>query len=125
MACSPCSGPDDRELLTVWRRLVRRRGFTSVLWRRGRAWGTRAASGSPPIEEEQMSESIVQPESLILITVEEAARRLSVGRSHLYRLMQSGSLRSRRIGGCRRIAVTDLEAFAAALPDDRPTWRRR
>ena len=71
-----------------------------------------------------MSELDTQPETVLLITVEEAARRLAVGRSHLYRLLQSGALRSRRIGGCRRIALTDLDAFVAALPDDRPTWRR-
>ena len=72
-----------------------------------------------------MSELAPSVDQRVLITVEEAARRLAIGRSHLYRLLQSGALRSRRIGSSRRIVVSDLEAFAAALPDDVPTSRRR
>jgi excisionase family DNA binding protein len=47
----------------------------------------------------------------LLITVEEGARRLSIGRSHLYKHLQSGALRSLLIGRSRRVAVADLDRF--------------
>jgi excisionase family DNA binding protein len=47
----------------------------------------------------------------LLVTVDEAARRLSIGRSHLYEYLLRGSLRSVRIGRSRRIASRDLQAF--------------
>lgn len=51
----------------------------------------------------------------ILITVDEAARRLSIGRSHVYAQMQRGLLRSVRIGRSRRILEHDLDAFVNEL----------
>jgi excisionase family DNA binding protein len=54
----------------------------------------------------------------LLVTVEEAARRLSIGRSHLYEHLLRGTLRSVRIGRSRRIASRDLEAFIEALLND-------
>jgi len=51
-----------------------------------------------------------EPTSL-LVTVDEAARRLSIGRSHIYEQIQRGTLRSIRIGRSRRILNRDLEAF--------------
>jgi excisionase family DNA binding protein len=50
----------------------------------------------------------------ILLKPEEAARRLAVSRATLYRLLASGQLRSVRLGGGRRVRVSDLEALAAA-----------
>ena len=64
----------------------------------------------------------------LLLTVEEAARRLSIGRSHLYEHLLRGSLRSVRIGRSRRIASRDLEAFIEGLlqdPADTPTVNSR
>jgi len=54
----------------------------------------------------------------LLVTVDEAARRLSIGRSHLYEHLQCGTLRSVRIGRSRRIAARDLQAFIEGLPED-------
>lgn len=54
----------------------------------------------------------------LLVTVDEAARRLSIGRSHLYEFLLRGSLRSVRIGRSRRIASRDLEAFIDQLLQD-------
>jgi excisionase family DNA binding protein len=51
----------------------------------------------------------------LLITVEEAARRLSIGRSHAYAFVAGGELRSVRIGRCRRIRVSDLDSFIERL----------
>ena len=62
--------------------------------------------------------------SRLLLTIEEAARRLSIGRSHIYELMQRGGLRSVRMGRSRRILNTDLEAFIDRIlngRDDLPT----
>ena len=50
-----------------------------------------------------------------LLTIDEAARRLSIGRSHIYQQMQVGKLRSVHIGRSRRILETDLEAFVNEL----------
>lgn len=47
----------------------------------------------------------------LLITIDEAARRLSIGRSHVYQQLQRGGLRSVRIGRSRRILEQDLQAF--------------
>jgi len=61
--------------------------------------------------------------SRLLVTIEEAARRLSIGRSHIYEQMQRGALRSVHIGRSRRILTTDLEAFIEQLingQDDPP-----
>ena len=61
--------------------------------------------------------------SRLLLTIEEAARRLSIGRSHIYELMQRGGLRSVRIGRSRRILNTDLQAFIDQIlngPNDLP-----
>ncbi len=51
----------------------------------------------------------------LLVSVEEAARRLSIGRSHLYGYLLRGSLPSVRIGRSRRIASRDLDAFVERL----------
>ncbi len=54
----------------------------------------------------------------LLVTVDDAARRLSIGRSHLYEYLLRGSLRSIRIGRSRRIAARDLQAFIDQLFQD-------
>lgn len=53
----------------------------------------------------------------VLITVVEAARRLSIARSHIYKHLQRGTLPSVYIGRSRRILVSDLEAFVERLRD--------
>ncbi len=59
-----------------------------------------------------------EPEpAALLVTIDEAARRLSIGRSHIYEVMRRGRLRSVRIGGSRRILERDLEAFVGQLLD--------
>lgn len=51
----------------------------------------------------------------LLLTPEEAAEALSIGRSKLYELLAHGTLRSVTIGACRRVARTDLDAFVERL----------
>ena len=57
-------------------------------------------------------------EDALLLTPEEAARRLSVGRTTVYALMTSGELLSVNIGRCRRVPVSSLRSFVARLVDN-------
>jgi excisionase family DNA binding protein len=51
----------------------------------------------------------------LLLRVEEAAKRLNIGRSLAYRFIKSGELRSVRIAGARRVLVADVEEFVQQL----------
>jgi excisionase family DNA binding protein len=51
----------------------------------------------------------------LLLTPEEAAERLSVGRSRIFELIASGRLRSVRLGASRRIPTTALVEFVDEL----------
>jgi excisionase family DNA binding protein len=58
-----------------------------------------------------------------LLTVEQARERLQISRGVIYRLINSGELRSICIGQLRRIPVEALDEFvarelAASQPDD-------
>lgn len=51
----------------------------------------------------------------LLFTPEEAAERLSIGRSRIFELISSGRLRSVRIGVSRRIPAAALTEFVNEL----------
>lgn len=51
----------------------------------------------------------------LLVTPEEAAERLRVGRSKVYELIRLGELRSLKIGGSRRITTEALAEFVERL----------
>jgi excisionase family DNA binding protein len=51
----------------------------------------------------------------VLLTVEEAAERLSIGRTKVYELLRAGVLESVTIGRCRRIPVWALEPFVVRI----------
>ena len=53
--------------------------------------------------------------SVILLTAEEAAQTLRIGRSKVYELMRTGSIRSIKIGGSRRISAAALAEFVATM----------
>jgi len=55
-----------------------------------------------------------QPDGLLL-TVEEAAKRLRLGRTLVYRLISSGELESVTVGRLRRIPAECLAEYVAAL----------
>jgi excisionase family DNA binding protein len=50
-----------------------------------------------------------------LLTVEEAAARLSIGRTLMYELISTGAVESVTIGRLRRVRPIDLETFVAGL----------
>ncbi len=51
----------------------------------------------------------------IVLTVEEAAERLGVGRTLLYALVRSGDIESIAIGRLRRIPLDALDEFVSRL----------
>ena len=51
----------------------------------------------------------------LLLTVEEAARRLRVGRTIAYRLISTGDLESVKVGRSRRVPAECLSEYVAAL----------
>ena len=55
---------------------------------------------------------------VLLLTAEEAALALRVGRSKVYELMRAGVLRSVKIGGSRRISAAALAEYVKALERD-------
>ena len=56
-----------------------------------------------------------QPEPPVLVTVEEAARRLSIGRTATYMLVLRGELESVKIGRTRRVVVTSIDDYVSKL----------
>jgi excisionase family DNA binding protein len=51
----------------------------------------------------------------MLLTIQEAAHRIGLGRTFTYDLIRRGELRSLKIGGARRVAVADIEDFVERL----------
>lgn len=64
------------------------------------------------------------PDDQLLVTPEEAARRLSLGRTTIYELMASGELQSVSVGRCRRVPVSELRSFVERLVDGTVGERR-
>lgn len=54
----------------------------------------------------------------VLLTVEEAAARLNLGRTSVFGLIKQGKLDSVRIGRSRRIPVRALELYAERLMEE-------
>jgi excisionase family DNA binding protein len=57
----------------------------------------------------------VADSALVLLTVEEAARRLRIGRTTCFRLVMSGDIESVTVGRLRRVPVDALPAYVAKL----------
>ncbi len=51
----------------------------------------------------------------VMLTPEQAAAALNIGRTILFALIKSGELRSLRIGRARRIPLDEVEAYTARL----------
>jgi excisionase family DNA binding protein len=54
----------------------------------------------------------------LLLTPEEAAELLGIGRSRLFDLMRKRERVSVRIGKCRRVPMTALKAYVERLTED-------
>lgn len=66
------------------------------------------------IREEVGAEACPWPDPPRLLSVAEAAQALDLARSNAYRLIQSGQLRSIRVGGRRLVSLVALREFIAA-----------
>ena len=53
----------------------------------------------------------------LLITVNQAADKIGLGRTTLYQLIRRGDLPTRSDRGARRVAIADLEEFVIRLRD--------
>jgi excisionase family DNA binding protein len=62
-----------------------------------------------------VSDPFTGADSRLLLTVEEAARRLNIGRTLMYALVSSGAVESVTIGRLRRVPSECLDDFVAAL----------
>ena len=51
----------------------------------------------------------------VLLTVEDAAQALALGRTKVYELVETGALRSVKIGRCRRIPAHALREFVDSI----------
>lgn len=60
----------------------------------------------------------LDPNQSLVLTIDEAATSLHIGRTHLYELISSNKIRTIRIGPCRRIVRTELERFISSLSTD-------
>ena len=75
------------------------------------------------IEPREVIDLTVRADNRLLLTVDEAAERLGIGRSLMYELIGSGQVTSIRVGRLRRITPEALGAYVAELHDcgrDRP-----
>ncbi|MFJ9345017.1 excisionase family DNA-binding protein [Streptomyces sp. NPDC101237] len=54
-------------------------------------------------------------QSLVLLTVEEAARRLRIGRTTCFRLVLAGEIESVTVGRLRRVPADAVPAYVAKL----------
>lgn len=59
----------------------------------------------------------------LLLTVEEAARRLRIGRTQMYQLLSSGAVESVCIGRLRRVPVESLHDYVSTLRAHCPAQR--
>jgi excisionase family DNA binding protein len=71
-----------------------------------------------PFDEERTNEvaPVVAP---LVVTIEEAARCLGVGRTLMYALVKSGEVESVRIRSLRRVPVDALARYVAVLRGER------
>lgn len=64
-----------------------------------------------------MTDSTLSPsaDDLLLLTIEEAGRRLRLGRTSMYQLISSGAIESVTVGRLRRIPAESLQEYVSSL----------
>ncbi|WNI15715.1 excisionase family DNA-binding protein [Actinacidiphila sp. ITFR-21] len=65
---------------------------------------------------ESASETAADASELVLLTVEEAAYRLRIGRTTCYKLIRTGALASVTVGSLRRVPAEAVPECVAHLP---------
>ena len=82
------------------------------------------ARRTPAELEHQIVDVTVQADERLLLSVDEAARRLSIGRSLLYELLAAGEIRSIHVGRLRRVPIAALTDYInRQASEQRPTVR--
>jgi excisionase family DNA binding protein len=61
---------------------------------------------------------VIRTESRLVLTIEEAAERLGIGRTTMYALVKSGDIRTVTIGRLRRVPAQCLEEYVNRLLND-------
>jgi excisionase family DNA binding protein len=62
----------------------------------------------------------VRVDDKLLLTVDEAAERLGIGRSHAYVFVMRGEIPSIKLGRSRRVPASALPEFVERLRSDQP-----
>lgn len=83
---------------------------TDVLDLLARATEALASQQNEPPEQPQSSSS-----ERVLLTIEQAAEQLGIGRTLMYRLIRSGEVNSVRIGRLRRVPASAIHDYAEHL----------
>ena len=64
------------------------------------------------------------PTPRVLLTAEEAAERLNIGRTTMFSLIKSGAIESVKVGRMRRVPETALTAYTERLAAEQGTTLR-
>lgn len=67
------------------------------------------------LADEFASRSVATESPPVLLTIEETARSLRIGRTVVWQLIRDGELRSVKIGASRRVPVEAVTEYAASL----------
>jgi excisionase family DNA binding protein len=70
---------------------------------------------SPPLTGQPTGPDVITETELSLLTVEQAAQRLAIGRTTMYAILKDGQINSVRIGRLRRISTEALTAYTTRL----------
>jgi excisionase family DNA binding protein len=62
-----------------------------------------------------MKKAITDPYALRMVSVEQAAKIVGVSRSYMYQLINTGKMKSRKVGKLIKIRTADLEEFIDKL----------
>ena len=79
-----------------------------------------ASRRAPAGLEHQNADVTVQPDERLLLSVDEAAHRLSIGRSLLYELLAAGEIRSIHVGRLRRVPIAALADYIHRQASEQP-----
>ena len=74
-----------------------------------------ARSGHGRVEARDVIDLTVRADDRLLLTVEEAADRLGIGRSLMYELIGRGQIASIQVGRLRRVPSESLTDYVAAM----------
>jgi excisionase family DNA binding protein len=67
------------------------------------------------MEKRTVGAAKVAPELKVLVSVDEAAEMLSIGRTFAYALVRANELRSIKVGRTRRVLVSSLHDYVGRL----------